>query len=122
MGYAVDPLSTPRDRLEDIDSTDDVDPRAERRVGLDEWQLERGQVDDMSDGVRVERLLQCGQVGDVAVYERDPRQLVGCHDQLEAARVAHQVEDHRLDAVAHQVAHGPGADAAQRAGNQKTIL
>jgi hypothetical protein len=45
-----------------------------------------------------------------------PCQFVGRQNQLEAAWVASQVEDHRWDAVAHQVAYGPGANAAQRTG------
>src|SRR5215213_1879826 len=69
----------------------------------------------------VERALQRHQIGDVAGNKGHVRQLIFGHNQLEPAWVAGEIEHHRLGTFAHQVAHHPRADAAQRAGNKKTF-
>ena len=68
VGDAVEPA---RDGVEDVDGAGDVDVHPERRVRADERHLQRGEVDDAGDLVLVERALDGGEVGDVALHERD---------------------------------------------------
>ena len=115
-------LGAPPHGLEHVDRADHVDLRAEHRVGSAEGQLRARQVDDVGDLVRVQCLLDGRQLGDVPGHEGHARQLVRREDESQPPWIGGPVEDHHRQPGTHQRAHGPGADAAQRTGDQEAFL
>src|SRR5205823_12549922 len=81
--------------------------------------LQRGEMDEVRDLVFVERPLDRPEIGDVALDERDPLDLVVAHDQAQPLPVTGQVErdDGRL--LAHQGPDRPRPDAAESAGHEE---
>ena len=73
---AREPVAARLQRLEDDDGPEDVDPRAECRVGAAERNLERRQVDHRRDVVLVERPAERVSVGDVSLDQRHALALV----------------------------------------------
>jgi hypothetical protein len=118
----ADPVASPRNRLKHIDRADDIDARAERRIGAYKRYLQRCQMDDARNGMIVECALKRLQIGNIAGNERHPRQFVVGHDQLQAAWIARQVEDDNRGFFTYQVAHRPRADTSKCAGDQKTVV
>ena len=120
VGDAAD--APPPGRLEDVGCSDDVDGGAAGRIGLHEREKHCGQVHDVRDPVLADRPFELLEVGDIAVDERQLLELLGRHDQLEPVPVrAEVVQDHR-HLFAHELCTRPGADAAQRAGDQETLV
>jgi len=74
----------PSGGLEDGGCSYDVHMGAARRVCMAEGNLERSEVDDVGDRVFVERPLEEVEVGDIAVHDPDPCQLLWCTDQTQA--------------------------------------
>ena len=107
--------------FEHVDRTDNIDARAEHRVGAAEGDLERGEVDDARDRVLVERAPEGVEVGDVAAHERQLLELFRREDELEAVhRVAEVVADGLVAVVEHRL-HRPRADAPERTSDQHTL-
>ena len=117
---ARDPVEPARDGVEDVDGAGHVDVHPERRVGADERHLQRGEVDDARDLVLVERALDRGEIGDVALDELDPVGVVAEHELEPAAVVAEVVADDGVAVVEHAARH-PGAEAAEGAGDEDAL-
>ena len=104
-----------------FDGSDDVDARSEDRVGPADGNLERGEMDDPRDRLLVERARESLQIGDVAAHERQPLALLRREDQLQPVRRVAEVVAHRLVAVLEDRLHGPGADTAERSGDEDAL-
>src|SRR5439155_21081126 len=107
--------------LEHVDGADDVDERAERRVGPRERNLQRREVDQVGDPVLVEGAPDRVAVGDVAADEGDLRELALRHDEPEPLRIARHIEGHDGRASGHERAYGPRADAPEGAGDEEPL-
>ena len=75
-------------------------------------------MDDPRDRLLVEGAGESVQIGDVAVHERQPLALLRREDQLQPVRRVAQVVAHRLVTVFEHRLHGPGADTAERSGDE----
>ncbi len=74
-------------------------------------------MDDVRDAVVVEHVRQRLAVGDVALDERD----LGVRGEPEAPVVGAEVEADDLGAFGGELRAGPGADAAERAGDEEPL-
>jgi hypothetical protein len=104
-------------RVEDVDRSADVHRGAVRRIGLDLRQQQSRQVDHVRDAALVEQARERLSVDDVALHELD----LGVGRQAEAAVVRPEVEADDLDTLLGEQRTGPGADAAERAGDQEAL-
>jgi hypothetical protein len=105
---------------EDFVDAEHVDAGAERRVGANEGDLQRRQVDHVRDRVLVERPLDGVEVGDVAAHAGDGASLAWLERERQARRLLADVEADDLVPAVEQRAHGPDADRAERAGDEVT--
>jgi hypothetical protein len=79
-------------------------------------------MDDVIDVSLGDDVLDCVQVTDLAADVLDPGELVGAHDQLGPSSILPEVEaDHGMT-FAHELSAGPGANAAERAGDEPALL
>jgi hypothetical protein len=74
-------------------------------------------MDDMRDAVLVEHRVERVAVGDVAAHERD----LGIRGEPHAPVVGAEVEADDLRAFRSELGAGPGADTAERAGDEKPL-
>ncbi|MOA06978.1 hypothetical protein D3C78_1266490 [compost metagenome] len=81
----------------------------------------RGKMNDMGGAMRIQRLLQQAEVGDVTLDEIHTRQLRVVHQQTQTPRVAGRIEGRDRHAFADKLSHNPRADAAHCAGHQKAF-
>ena len=93
---------------------------AERWVGPNERHLQRGEVDDARDLVLVERPLDRGELGDVALDDLEPVDVVAEHELEAMAGVAEVVADDVV-AVVEDAARDPGAETAEDARDEDSL-
>ncbi len=77
-------------------------------------------MDDARDLVLVERPLDGGELGDVALDDLEPVEVVAEHELEAVARVAEVVADDVVTVVEH-AARDPGAEAAEHAGDEDSL-
>ncbi len=94
VDHGCHPIPSLADLLEHDHRAHHVHLGAQHRVGTAERHLERREVDDVGDAVRVEGAPERITVGDVAGRERDPRQLLVREQHAQPARIAGPVEGH----------------------------
>ena len=75
----------------------------------------------MGDRVLVDRPLERGQVGDVALDPREPGERVVVEQQAQAMEVVGGVERHDRGALSRELRDGPRADAAVGARDEIAI-
>ena len=78
-------------------------------------------MDDVRDLVLGERALDRFELGDVAGDEVDPVELLWPHDQPQSVRVGAEVEGRDRHPLVDEQPAGPGADAAERPGDEEPV-
>ena len=77
-------------------------------------------MDDTRDLVLVERALDRREIGDVALHQHDRGFVVAEHELESAPVVSEVVADDRVAVVEH-AARDPGAEAAERSGDEHSL-
>src|SRR5438132_689543 len=91
---------------------------AQKRIGLADRHLQAREVNDMRDGVRLDRLQQAGVVRHVSLHEFDLLELMIVEQQPQAVQVLLEVIDEDLIATFEQITGDPTADASVAAREQ----
>jgi hypothetical protein len=116
----VDLVTTPACGLQHRRHPLDVDARAQQRLRPGERDLQRRQMDDVSDPTAGQHALQPVHVGDVAPHELDVTLQLGV-EQAPAVPTVGDVARHHVGALLDEAMDHPGPEAAQRAGDEKAF-